>query len=82
MPFAEWCNCAARGVGAASFIDNWSMTQSDREQAQVERAERTHKAVMETMAKEKPGTTTYTWRDRYLALFHMLWDKQEERRPQ
>jgi hypothetical protein len=57
------------------------MTQSDREQAQVERAERTHKAVMEAMAKEKPGTTTYTWRDRYLALFQMLWDKQEERGP-
>jgi hypothetical protein len=57
-------------------------TQSEREESQVRRAERTHKAVMEALAKEKPGTTTYTWRDRYLALFQMLWDKQEERGPQ
>ena len=54
------------------------MTQADREVSQVERAHRTHKAVMEAMAKERPGTNMYTWRDRYLALFQMLWDKPQE----
>jgi hypothetical protein len=57
------------------------MTQSDREAAQVARAERTHRAVMEAMARAKPGSDTYTWRDRYLDLFHALWDRQN-RAPQ
>lgn len=50
------------------------MTHSEREEAQVERAERTHKAVMEQMAKERPGMNPYTWRDRYLTLFERLWE--------
>ena len=53
------------------------MTQSEREEAHVERAERTHKAVMETMAKEKPGLNSYTWRDRYVTLFQRLWDTRQ-----
>lgn len=51
------------------------MTELEREAAQVERAERTHRAVLEAMAKERPGKDMYTWRDRYLALFQMLWDR-------
>ena len=57
-------------------------TQSEREQAQVRRAERTHKAVMEALAKERPGTNTYTWRDRYVTLFQRLWDREEHSAPQ
>ena len=36
------------------------------------------------MAREKPGVNTYTWRDRYLTLFQVLWDKPhpENRREQ
>ena len=58
------------------------MTQSEREESQVRRAERTHKAVMEALAKERPGTNTYTWRDRYLTLFETFWDRQEHSAPQ
>ena len=58
------------------------MTPSEREAAQIERAERIHKAVMETMAKGKPGSDTYTWRDRYLTLFHALWDKRDSPPPE
>ena len=54
------------------------MTQYEREEAQVERAERTHKAVMEAMAREKPGLNSYTWRDRYLTLFQRLWENREQ----
>ena len=53
------------------------MTQSEREEAHVVRAEQIHKTVMEVMAKERPGTNTYIWRDRYLALFQMMWDRPE-----
>jgi hypothetical protein len=56
------------------------MTQSERERALIEHAERTHKAVMEAMTKEKPGMEQYTWRDRYLRLFETLWDRQERAR--
>jgi hypothetical protein len=54
------------------------MPQSEREQreaAHVARAERTHQAVMAMLAREPPGATTYTWRDRYLELFRRLWDR-------
>jgi hypothetical protein len=54
------------------------MTQSEREEAQVERAERTHRAVMETMAREKPGLNSYTWRDRYVILFQRLWENHQQ----
>ncbi len=57
-------------------------TQSEREQAQVNRAERTHQAVMEAMARETPGREPYTWRDRYLTLFARLWDKPGSSGPQ
>jgi hypothetical protein len=30
-------------------------------------------------AGERPGTNTYTWRDRYLTLFQTFWDRQEHR---
>jgi hypothetical protein len=56
------------------------MTQSERERALIEHAERTHKAVMEAMTKEKLGREQYTWRDRYLRLFETLWDRQERAR--
>jgi hypothetical protein len=61
------------------------MTQSEREQreeAHVARAERTHRAVMALLAREPPGRNTYTWRDRYLALFHMLWDRPQPPTPE
>ena len=57
------------------------MTQAEREEAQVVRAERTHRAVMEAMARERPGTNPYTWRDRYLVLFRVLWDKHQPPTP-
>ena len=57
------------------------MTQAEREEAQVVRAQRTHEAVMEAMAKERPGRDTYTWRDRYLVLFRVLWDKHQPPAP-
>ena len=50
-------------------------TASERENAHLQRAEQTHKAVLEAMARQKPGVNTYTWRDRYLMLFQVLWDK-------
>jgi hypothetical protein len=53
------------------------MTQAEREEAQVVRAERTHQAVMEAMARERPGTNPYTWRDR----FRVLWDKHQPPTP-
>jgi hypothetical protein len=53
------------------------MTPLEREAAQVERADRVHKEVMQAMAREKPGTNMYTWRDRYLDLFHAFWDRPE-----
>jgi hypothetical protein len=56
-----------------------TITQVEREQALVERAERTHMAVMEAMAREKPGREQYTWRDGYLALFQRLWDTPHTR---
>jgi hypothetical protein len=58
------------------------VTNGDREHAQVERAEQTHKAVMEAMALQKPGVNTYTWRDRYLTLFQVLWDKAQTQKPE
>lgn len=54
------------------------MTQSEREgreDAQVARAERIHTEVMHAMARERPGDNMYTWRDRYLSLFHDLWGR-------
>ena len=51
------------------------MTQSDREAAHIARAIRTHEAVLEVMATKEPGTNAYTWRDRYLELFRILWDR-------
>lgn len=58
-----------------------AMQHSDREEAHVERAHRTHKSVMEAMTRERPGTNMYTWRDRYLALFRTLWDKHDDAPP-
>jgi hypothetical protein len=58
------------------------MTQSEREESHVERAERTHKLVMEQMAKEQPGMNQYTWRDRYLTLFQRLWDHRQQQPPE
>ena len=61
------------------------MTQSEREQreeAHVARAERTHRAVLAMLAREPPGLNTYTWRDRYLELFRMLWDRPPPSTPE
>jgi hypothetical protein len=32
---------------------------------------------METMAREKPGLNSYTWRDRYVILFQRLWENHQ-----
>jgi hypothetical protein len=37
---------------------------------------------MALLAREPPGRNTYSWRDRYLALFHMLWDRPHSPTPE
>ena len=61
--------------GVRGVHNSRRVTASDREEAHVARAQRIHRAVLEMMTRERPGKDMYTWRDRYLALFQMLWDR-------